>query len=132
MPENENAQMNPTNSTNQTNQDARFVNPNTGAPDTKASGGSVTGRGAEADKSQSPKDETGKPTAQNVNMGDRNAQGNLGGRNPGESNKNSGDQDSTQSRADMDTTDPMKGRLPDQLDRITDHEKSKGVAQRDP
>ena len=129
MPDNENAQMNPV---NQTNQDARFIDPKSGAPNTNASGSSVTGRGQESDKGQSPKDASGKPTAQNVNMGDRSAQGNIGGRNPGDTKQNSGDQDSTQSRADMDTVDPMKGRLPDQLDRITDHEKSKGVAQRDP
>ena len=120
------------NENDQKSQAARFINPDTGAPDANASAGSVTSRGTKTDASQTPRHESGKPTTQNVNMGDRSAQGNIGGRNPGESNKNSGDQDSTQSRADMDTTDPMRGRLPDQLDKITDHETSKGVAQRDP
>lgn len=123
---------NENNQTNMTNQDARFIDPNTGAPSAKASGSSLTGRGAETEKGQSPKDESGKPAAQNVNMGDRNAQGNLGGRNPGDTKKNSGDQDSTQARADMDMIDPMKGRLPDQLDKIKNHEQAKGIAQRDP
>ena len=129
MADNENPQTNPT---NMTNQDARFIDPDSGVAKANSSGSSVTGRGQGADKGQSPKDENGKPMAQNVNMGDRNAQGNIGGRNPGDTKANSGDQDSTQARADMDTIDPMKGRLPEQLDRIQSHEQSKEIAQRDP
>jgi hypothetical protein len=79
------------------------------------SSSSLTGRGQEQQADRKPKDENGKPAAQNVNMGDRSAQGNLGGRNPGETRKNSGDQDSTQNRADMDMIDPMVGHAPDQI-----------------
>lgn len=122
----------PDNQDTQTNQDARFIDPKSGAAKANAAGSSLTGRGEEPHKEDAPKHESGKPASQTVNMGDRHAQGNLGGRNPGDWKNNSGDQDSTQARADMDMIDPMVGRAPDQLDGIKTHRESEGIAQRNP
>lgn len=56
-----------------------------------------------------------------VNTVDRQAQGNLGGRNPGVGQTPMGDQDSTRGRRPGDdVTDPMTGRAPSQINHSHD------------
>lgn len=116
----------------QHSEDKPVIDPETGATNKGASGSSATGTGAKSDKgSMEQRDQ--KADTDVVNTGDRHAQANLGGRNPGESRAAMGDQDSTQNRNDMTLVDPLTSRAPDKLDELKEKRDGKGeFAQRDP
>ena len=88
-----------------------MVDPDTGAA-TGASGkssSSVTGRGAKAHE-KTPPDKSEQAGAHNIV--DRHAQSSIGGRSPAHEQTAMGDQDSTQSRNDIQLADPMTSRGP--------------------
>lgn len=110
------------------------IDAKTGAPSKGMASSSATARGPMSDTGSVPEDNQGqKETTDTVNTGDRHAQANLGGRNPGESSTAMGDQDSTQGRNDMTLVDPVTSRSPDKLDKLQQKGDIKGgLATRDP
>lgn len=110
-----------------------MIDPRTGAASKGMASSSATAKGPIADTGSVPEEEQGKQdTTDTVNTGDRHAQGNLGGRNPGESRTAMGDQDSTQGRSDMTLIDPVTARSPDKLDKLQKSDDKGGLATRDP
>jgi len=114
-------------------QEKRFIDPKTGATSVSAGASGVTGSGSEAGR-QGEHQITGggKPTTDTVDTGHSDPGSTLGGRGPAAGQGTIGDQDSTQARTDMDTVDPMTSRAPNDLDKINEHQASKGIAERDP
>jgi hypothetical protein len=111
-------------------QKRRYVDPATGEPKDSSSG-SATGAGPKAEKEKqgdggkqrdAGKHGKNQPTTDTVDKPDRKGQGNLGGRNPGQPQTSSGDQDSSENRPDMGIVDPMTSRMPGK-ERKNDHDR---------
>ena len=109
------------------------IDPQTGAASKGMASSSATATGATSDTGSVPDGDARKEdTTDTVNTGDRHAQANLGGRNPGEGRTAMGDQDSTQGRSDMTLIDPVTARSPDKLDKLQKSDDKGGLATRDP
>ncbi|HEV2662901.1 MAG TPA: hypothetical protein VGU68_20000 [Ktedonobacteraceae bacterium] len=79
----------------------------------KGTPGGGTG-GGETERGSVKDSDMGTPP-QAINTVDKQGQGNLGSRNPGEAGTSMGDQDATQGRPGEEITDPMSSRAPDKI-----------------
>ncbi len=88
---------------------------------TVESGGTPGGNvgGGETERGSIKHSDAGTPPAAK-NTVDKQAQSNIGGRNPGKAGTSMGDQDATQGRPDDGITDPMSSRAPDKINQNKD------------